>query len=151
MRTAQPATYNRKAGEVMKKIMIIIAVLTALTSTSAASAWTGNTFRSPTGNIVCNYSPQGTEVNWPQVSCFVLSNRWSAELAANGLTAKGKLAPHDMRVLHSQSASAPVLGYGLRWQSPDRITCLSTLQGMRCWSASGLHGFLASAWTVKVW
>lgn len=141
----------------MKRLAVAATVLVALACASGASGWTGNTFQNPTGNIQCVFTLTSKQINpnlgpgspvWikggPELICDVYSSHRFVVLDVNKKALTGK--PNE----YSRGSGLPVLRYGQKWQS-HQFVCLSTYQGMRCWTGSLDHGFLVSAWTVKVW
>lgn len=127
----------------MKRALATAVVLVSLAfagTASAASTWTGNTFKNPSGNITCHYYHFAGHT--PAIVCEVKSNRHAAVLNPNSSFTYSKGTPY--------TGAMPVLRYGDTWKS-HQFTCLSSYSGMRCWNGADTHGFFVSAYQVNSW
>jgi hypothetical protein len=120
----------------MRRLLLIVAVgtLAALLPASAL-AWSSSSFRSPSGNIRCEYFGSG-------ISCGTLNDGYTITLYRYGRTAVGIDNVYGFR-------GGPVLAYGLRWRSRF-IICDSFFSGMQCENRQG-HGFFLNRDEVRRW
>jgi hypothetical protein len=123
----------------VKKKLWLALVLTALAAPAAASAWTSNSFQSPTHNIGCRYYPR-TDV----VKCMTRNDGFTLVLNETSRGRRG--ASYGVYV----SPSAPVLPYGSSWRAFG-FRCRSRISGMTCSNAYSGHGFFLERHTYRVW
>lgn len=123
----------------MKRITLTIATLLALVVPATASAWTGNVFKSPTGNLVCKYR------GWTDT---LTCGRWNDQRIVS-MTSTGP-AREGIRMTWYDEAPH-TLYYGQKFTTPGlRFTCTSYFNGMRCINANG-HGFFISRTVLNRW
>jgi hypothetical protein len=114
---------------------------------SSAREWESNVWQSPTGSIMCRYSP------WlSTIRCTSQRTGLSVRLG-NGDDAPPGVDPGPARraplwsVRHVPGRFEPKLVYGVPWTS-DTFRCRAQANGVRCWVNPGLrellgnHGFL---------
>ncbi len=126
----------------MKKLAVIATVLLSLVAASSATAstsWRSNDFQNASHNIQCEFY---SDISSGVIRCSVVSSRHAVMLNLHR-------AAYNVPYLGGLSG-IPVLPNNTTWQS-HQFTCLSTYQGMRCWTADLDHGFFINAWTVKKW
>jgi hypothetical protein len=157
-------TYNRGASDLVRRaamrllpsLMPLLAVLLLAVTANGGIRWRSNAFENPTGNIQCRYTasskvlnPKPTGPVWirggPEIICDVYSSHHFVVLTVGqGRPLTG--TPNN----YVRAKRLPVLGYGRRWESHG-IECLSTYQGMRCWTGDLAHGFFVNAWSTQRW
>jgi hypothetical protein len=116
---------------------LILALIFALVPVSSASAWTGNTFRSPSGNIACKYR------NWTgSIACGAYSSQKIISMKPHGRPVEG------LRITFGDS-DWHTLYYGQSWAQGQPISCRSLSSGMRCQNAEGWF-FLVNATRIYV-
>lgn len=120
-----PRTRIRQTG--FRRIGIASLLAASLLAVPAtANAWTGNTFRSPTGNLICKWR------GWTgRISCGSYASGTIISMTSNTRPVQG-------RNLTFGDESSHLLGYGASWATPGRtITCSSSWSGIRCVNKSG--------------
>ncbi len=117
--------------------LLIVCVLGALSALlpTGANAWNSNSFRTPSGNIRCEFFGSG-------ISCGTLNDGYTLTLYRYGRTAVGIDNVYTLR-------RGPVLPYGSRWRSRF-ITCESFFSGLQCQNRLG-HGFFLNRDEVQRW
>lgn len=123
----------------MRRLAITLAALLALALPASASAWYGDVFMSPTGNLVCKYRP----------ALFRITCGSRADHRIVTMTAFG--TAHEGRLLTWSGETSHVLYYGQTWRS-DRlysISCLSTITGVTCRNQD--HGFTIARGILSSW
>lgn len=131
----------------------VVSILLASSAVSPASAQEG--FRSPSGNIHCQYFAIDGDAT---IRCDLrqISNRpaprprdcdleWGKAFEISGRAGRGSLICHGDTV---QDPRLPVLAYGQSWQRAG-LTCLSEETGVSCRNARG-HGFTLSRAAQRV-
>ena len=114
---------------------VCVLVVAALAVASSAAAWKSSSFRTPSGNILCDHFGSG-------LSCGTLNDGYTITLYRYGRTAANIDSVYSFR-------GGPVLAYGTRWTAPN-FRCDSTFDGLRCTNATG-HGFFLNRDLVRRW
>lgn len=113
---------------VRKSLIASVALCAALVLPASASAdWTSNTFRSPTGNLVCKLRPYP----YSRISC---GSFWSQKVVVMGTNTRPL---QGARITWDGSESWPTLYYGQRYNMGQPISCTSLYSGMRCQNTAG--------------
>jgi hypothetical protein len=124
------------ANSKIRRIAIAVAAFAALAIPASASAWTGNSFKSPSGNIICH-----AESSW--VACTTLNNG-NVVVVGNGY------GYHSYQ--RTFGTVGYVLGYGSHWTSfSGRFYCVSTAGGMGCKNLHTGHGFAINRSGYRTW
>jgi hypothetical protein len=118
------------------RLALFVIVTVALLVPASASAWTGNTWRSPTRNIACHYEFGYIEM----VRCETENDGFAITMY------RGQRAIRN--VYFSFAYRAPILRYGQTWTAPG-FRCVSRFNGMSCYS--GYHGFFLNRTSYRVW
>lgn len=113
------------------------ALLGLLTLPCVASAWTSDTFQSPSGNLICKY-----RYAYDSITCGAFSSQLIVHMTRTGRPVQGQ------RLSWDGSESWPVLGYGLRWNRGGTISCVSLRAGMRCTNTAGWYFQLSRSGVV---
>jgi hypothetical protein len=122
-----------------KKIAVSFALVASLVTPVVADAWTGNVFKSPTGNLVCKYR-SGLD----SITC----GRWNDERMVYMNTVSAAVEASRM---NWSGESVHTLYYGETWRgNGSRITCFSGYNGVRCTNWRG-HGFFINRDTLNRW
>lgn len=124
-----------------RTIAMLAALAAALllpAASHAADGWNANTFRSPTGNLVCKYR------GWTgTLACGAYSSQKIVALHAHGRPVQGRLITLGDEAPHS-------FPYGQTWHTNGyQITCSSRYDGIRCVNLDG-WAFLIDRSTIKV-
>lgn len=90
------------------------------------STWVGNTFRSPTGNLVCKYR------GWTdRIACGSYASQKIVSMTSTSRPVEGSLITFGDEQSH-------LLPYGTDWHTVGRaITCSSRFSGIRCTNKAG--------------
>lgn len=128
---------------------ILFLVLAVATAASAGTVVVG--FRTPSGNIGCEYASGFTTLQGPSLRCDIRSRLKPLPPKPNGCDLDWGDS-YEMRttgrayvVCHGDTAIDPrnrVVRYGQTW-SRTGFTCVSKAIGLRCTNRSG-HGFFLS-------
>lgn len=93
------------------------------------SAGNSSGFKSPSGNIACNYY----DIQGPELMCSVLSLETDKGQVRWTLPLKGKVVKDT--VDGNINTDVPVLDYGVRWEEHGFL-CSSSTEGVQCNNAS---------------
>lgn len=111
---------------VRKFLIASVAVVALALPASASADWTSNTFRSPTGNLICKLRPsQG------RISCGSFASQKVIVMGTNSRPVQG------FSITWNGSENWPVLRYGQRYNVGQPISCTSLFSGMKCQNATG--------------
>jgi hypothetical protein len=109
----------------MRKRSGLLALVLVLVPVTGASAWTGNTFQSPSGNLVCKYR------NWTDsIACGAYSSQKIISMTATGRPVEGARMTFGDSTWHT-------LAYGQSWNRGGSVSCHSLSAGMRCQNTQG--------------
>lgn len=100
--------------------------LCAVLPVAAKADFHSNTFRSPTGNLICKF-------NFRTIVCGAFSSDKVVSLNRYGRPLEGR------RLSWDGSESWPVLQYGWRYNQGQPISCVSLFSGMKCQNANGWY------------
>lgn len=115
----------------IRKTLIAASAALALAAPNAG-AWTSDTFRSPTGNLVCKY-----RYNYDAITCAAFNTQLVIRMSATGRPTQG------YRLSWDRNTAWPVLSYGQAWNRGANVSCRSLSTGMRCQNRVGWY-FLIS-------
>src|SRR5947209_2614838 len=133
-------------------LLVLMLVVSAMSSVASASSGAYGSFKTPSGNIVCEWlSSSGSD----HIECGIRSGLIGAHAVRCGpgdpvtnrvqLSAAGRasrvLCAGDPGPLDA-SVRASVLEYGRRWRS-GAISCLSERLGLTCRNQAGHRFFLS--------
>ena len=120
---------------------IAVVALTALAvTTGTAKAWTGNDFRSPSGNIRCHYN-----MYTGAVACGTMNDGFTVALSVYG----GK--PHQINdYTVYRFGGGPVLPYNTFWTA-RWVRCDSSFSGITCRATQTGHGFFLNRTSWNSW
>lgn len=122
----------------MRRLLVIL-VAAVLVWPAAASAWYGNVFQSPSGNLICKYR-SGLD----SIQCGRRNDGRIISMTSYGYPLEGFRM--DWR-----GESVHVLAYGTQYRGVgSRITCGSYTNGVRCTNWRG-HGFFISRTVLNRW
>lgn len=99
---------------------------------AAHARWSSDTFRSPTGNLICKY-----RWNIEAITCGAYSSQQIIHLRSYGRPVEGN------RITWSRGTWFPTLRYGETWAAGEPISCRSLWAGMRCQNQDGWYFLLA--------
>ena len=102
----------------MRKLLIISALLGALSAPSTATAWTSNTFTSPTRNLRCAFSP-----TVKVITCMRMNDR--AAISAD-FYRSGSAYRDDRVYMPKFTPFTPVLRYGQTDLPSSSVAAVST-------------------------
>jgi hypothetical protein len=117
----------------------LIVVVASLVFASQASAWSSNTWHSPTGNIRCKFT-RSVRV----VACGVLNEGATIYLGING---KPRIAYDDAVY---DIPAGPALPYGSYWSAVG-FRCTSFSDRMQCVGVYSDHGFWLNRTNYRTW
>lgn len=121
----------------IRKTMIALALGAALALPAAASAWQSDTFRSPTGNLVCKYRYQ-----YDSITCGAKNTGMVIRMNSRGRPLQGSLLSWD------RGTGWPVLYYGDSWNRGGSVSCRSFFGGMRCQNQAGWYFMISRSGIV---
>lgn len=123
----------------MKRVILTLVTAAALLAPATASAWYGQVFTSPTGNLVCKYRGSNDSI-----TCGRRNDQRIVSMTAYS-------AAHEGIHMDWRGLQVHTLYYGERYRGvASRITCLSAFNGVRCTNFSG-HGFFINRDTLNRW
>jgi hypothetical protein len=116
----------------MKRLALTAALAGLVIIPASASAWTGSTFRSPTGNLVCKWR------GWTQsIACGSYASQKIVGMTTTGRPKQGLRMTFGDSTFHT-------LSYDNFWSTNNRsITCWSRYAGIRCTNQSGWAFFIS--------
>jgi hypothetical protein len=122
---------------------LVVALVAGMTAAMAQGAPSG--FRSPSGNIHCQYFEGEVRCDIAQISAPIPPKPRDCELDWGQAFAVAANSASGARLCHGDTAiddSLPVLPYGNVWRRGN-ITCTSEQTGVTCSNGLG-HGFSLS-------
>lgn len=121
------------------KVILGIVAAAALALPTSASAWYGQVFQSPTGNLICKYRPA-----YDSIACGRRNDQRIVAMTSEGPAREGYAM--DWRGLRVHT-----LYYGEKYRGVgSHITCGSFYNGVRCTNWNG-HGFFINRDTLNAW
>jgi len=116
----------------------LLAVALALALAPVASAdWRSDTFKSPSGNLICKY-----RYAYNRITCGAFNTQMVITMGATSRPVQGN------RLSWDAGTYWPVLGYGWKWNAGKPISCTSLRAGMRCQNFAGWYFMLSRSGVV---
>lgn len=108
---------------------IVLALVLPWTATAKAnSTWQSNTFRSPTGNIICKLN-----IRTSVIACGSFTSQKVITLSPFARPREG------WHITWDGSESWPILNYGWRYNQGKSVSCTSLYSGMKCQNVAGWY------------